>query len=82
MVEALVGCVAGAVLVSETERMVKEAGLADIRLNAKKDYLEAMTDWQDPLYVKILEHLPAGTKASDYVTSLEVSARKPLSKAK
>ena len=46
MVEALVGCVAGAVLVSDTERMAKEAGLADIRLNAKKDYMEAMTDWQ------------------------------------
>ena len=76
------GCVAGAVLVSETERMVKEAGLADIRLNAKKDYMEAMTDWQDPLYVKILEHLPPGTKASDYVTSLEVSARKPVLRVK
>jgi SAM-dependent methyltransferase len=76
MVEALVGCVAGAVLVSETERMTKEAGLVEIRLSAKKDYLEAMTDWQDPLYVKILQHLPAGTKASDYVTSLEITARK------
>ena len=31
MVEALVGCVAGAVLVSETERMAREAGLAEIR---------------------------------------------------
>ena len=82
MVEALVGCVAGAVLVSETEQMAKEAGLADIRLNAKKDYLEAMTDWQDPLYVKIIEHLPAGAKASDYVTSLEVSARKPAPQVK
>src|ERR1039457_3074147 len=82
MVEALVGCVAGAALVSETKRMAQEAGLADIRLNAKKDYMEAMTDWQDPLYVKILEHLPPGTKASDYVTSLEVSARKPASKLK
>ena len=29
-VEALVGCVAGAVLVSETERMAREAGLVDI----------------------------------------------------
>src|SRR5512135_1302685 len=29
-VEALVGCVAGAVLVSETERMAQEAGLADV----------------------------------------------------
>ena len=73
---------AGAVLVSDTERMAKEAGLADIRLNAKKDYMEAMTDWQDPLYPKILEHLPVGAKASDYVTSLEVMARKPVSRVK
>src|SRR5215469_5495928 len=35
MVEALVGCVAGAVLVSETERMVREAGLAAIGLKLK-----------------------------------------------
>ena len=82
IVEALVGCVAGAVLVSDTEQMVKKAGLADIRLNAKKDYMEAMTDWQDPLYVKILAHLPAGARASDYVTSLEVTARKPAAKAR
>src|ERR1039458_9792632 len=32
-VEALVGCVAGAVLVSDTERMGQEAGLSDIVLN-------------------------------------------------
>jgi AhpD family alkylhydroperoxidase len=79
MVEALVGCVAGAVLVSETERMAREAGLADIQLKAKKDYMEAMTDWQDPLYLKIIKHLPPGAKASDYVTSVEVSARKAAS---
>ena len=78
MVEALVGCVAGAVLVEETERMAREAGLTGIQLNAKKDYLEAMTDWKDPLYQKIIEHLPPGAKAGDYVTSLEVSARKPV----
>src|SRR5437867_59687 len=33
MVEALAGCVAGAALVSETERMARDAGLADIALN-------------------------------------------------
>jgi hypothetical protein len=49
MVEALVGCIAGAALVSETERIAQEAGLADVRLKEKKDYMEAMTDWQDPL---------------------------------
>jgi ubiquinone/menaquinone biosynthesis C-methylase UbiE len=77
MVEALVGCVAGAVLVSETERMVREAGLTDIRLNPKRDYVKAMTDWNDPLYKKIVEHLPAGSGPGDYITSLEVTAHKP-----
>ncbi len=76
MVEALVGCVAGAVLVSETERMAQEAGLTNIQLRPKRDYIEGMVDWQDPLYQKILAHLPAGAKASDYVTSLEVTATK------
>src|SRR5439155_1827026 len=32
MVEALVGCVAGAALVSDTERMVKDAGLSGVML--------------------------------------------------
>lgn len=77
MVEALVGCVAGAVLVSETERMAREAGLGNIELKAKSDYIDGMVDWQDPLYQKITAHLPAGAKPSDYITSLEIQARKP-----
>jgi arsenite methyltransferase len=77
MVEALVGCVAGAVLVSETERMAREAGLAEIRLNPKPGYVAAMMDGQDPLYQKIVKHLPAGSGPGDYITSLEVTAVKP-----
>jgi ubiquinone/menaquinone biosynthesis C-methylase UbiE len=77
MVEALVGCVAGAVLVSETERMAREAGLAETELNPKTDYVRAMTEWNDPLYQKIVEFLPAGRRPGDYITSLEVKARKP-----
>ncbi len=77
MVEALVGCVAGAVLVSETGRMAKEAGLSDIVLKVKADYIEAMLNFEDPLYKKIIELLPAGAKTSDYITSLEVRAVKP-----
>jgi SAM-dependent methyltransferase len=76
MVEALVGCLAGAVLVSETGRMVREAGLSDIVLKSNAGYVEAMDNFEDPLYRKLLEHLPAGTKPADYVTSLEVQARK------
>jgi SAM-dependent methyltransferase len=77
MVEALVGCVAGAVLVSETERMAKEAGLTDIVLNPKSGYIDGMVDWQDPLYQKVIANLPAGTKPGQYITSLEITARKP-----
>jgi SAM-dependent methyltransferase len=78
MVEALVGCVAGAVLVGETERMMKEAGFVDIELDQRSDYIDAMDGWQDPLYRKILDHLPEGAKPGDYVTSLSISARKPV----
>lgn len=76
MVEALVGCVAGAVLVSETERMATEAGLTDIVLNPKLAYIDGMSEWKDPLYQKIIAQLPSGTKVSDYITSLEVTAKK------
>ena len=76
-VQALVGCIAGAVLVSETERMAREAGLVDIRLNLRSDYLDGMADWQDPLYREILAHLPPGSKPGDFITSLEITARKP-----
>lgn len=75
-VEALVGCVAGAVLVEETRTMAAAAGLSDIVLTPKPQYIDAMTDWQDPLYRKIIESLPSGSKPSDYITSLDVSARK------
>src|SRR5207248_11653721 len=63
MVEALVGCVAGAALVSETERMIKEAGLIELVLLSRPEYVEKMVDWQDPLYQKIIAHLPAGANA-------------------
>jgi len=77
MVEALVGCVAGAVLISETERMAREAGLAEITLKSKSGYIDGMVEWQDTLYQKIIAHLPSGAKPSDYITSVEVTARKP-----
>ncbi|MBX3356625.1 MAG: arsenite methyltransferase [Phycisphaeraceae bacterium] len=75
-VEALVGCVAGAVLVEEMRQMATEAGLKDIVLTSKSHYIDAMTRWEDPLYQRIMASLPAGTKMSDFITSLDVSARK------
>ena len=76
MVEALIGCIAGAALVSDTERMAREAGFEDIVLQEKAGYIEQMADSMDPLYGKIIESLPAATKISDFITTLYISARK------
>ncbi len=76
-VEALIGCVAGAVLVEQTRRMAHAAGLVDIVLTPKSEYIEAMTNWDDPLYRKIVDQLPCGTRPSDFISSVEVTARKP-----
>ncbi len=75
-VEALVGCVSGAVLVEDTKKMAEEAGLTNITLNSKTHYIDAMTNWEDPLYKNIVAELPPGSKISDYVTSLEIIAQK------
>lgn len=76
-IQALVGCIAGAVLVEETRAMAAAAGLRDIRLTPKPEYIDAMTNWEDPLYRRIIAGLPAGSKTSDYITSLDVAAAKP-----
>ncbi|MFH1708167.1 MAG: arsenite methyltransferase [Planctomycetota bacterium] len=75
-VEALVGCVAGAVLVAETKKMVRAAGLTAAVFEAKSGYIESMAGWSDPLYRKIARKLPRGMKPADYVTSLSVRACK------
>lgn len=76
MIESLIGCVAGAVLADETRQMAEAAGLANIVMTPKAGYIDAMVDWNDPLYHRVIEALPAGSKASDYITSLDVAAVK------
>ncbi|MBI1338365.1 MAG: arsenite methyltransferase [Phycisphaera sp.] len=79
MVAALVGCVAGAVGVDAYQRMVEEAGLSDVVLTPKPDYVEALVRCDDPLYKQIAAHLPGGASVADYVTSLDVRATRPRS---
>ncbi|MHC4977098.1 MAG: arsenite methyltransferase [Planctomycetota bacterium] len=74
--EALVGCVAGADLVDDVRGAVLEAGLKDLEMVAKPQYVETMSDFEDPLYKKIAEALPAGARMSDYVVSLDITARR------
>ncbi len=76
-VEALIGCIAGAVLVDEYRRMIEEAGLVEVILKPKPEYVAALADSCDPLYQKVAARLPAGTTVADFITSLDVSARRP-----
>jgi len=76
MVAALVGCVAGAVLVNETESMLKKAGFTSIKLTPKPEYVKNMLSWNDPLYKEISKALPKNRQISDYVVSLSIEAKK------
>ena len=76
-VTALVGCVAGAVLVEDTRAMTKAAGPTNLLLTPKRNYVASMEDWKDPWYGGIVKLLPRGAKLSDYVTSLNVEAATP-----
>ncbi len=76
-IDALVGCIAGAELVETTERSMREAGLTNIVLKHKAEYIRAMHEGQDPLHAGMVDQLPEGTTAADYITSLDISARKP-----
>jgi arsenite methyltransferase len=76
MVEALVGCVAGAVLLDEYRAMVEGAGLVDVKLTPKPEYVASLAHFEDPLYRRIAEALPRGTTAADFLTSVDVTARR------
>ncbi|MBN1809720.1 MAG: arsenite methyltransferase, partial [Planctomycetes bacterium] len=73
---ALVGCIAGAVLVDETREMIRAAGLVDVEFTAKPEYIDGMSKWSDAFYDGIAGSLPADTKLSDFVTSLDIRASK------
>lgn len=75
-VEALVGCIAGAPILADLQAMVQEAGLVDRAFADKGQAVEAMLPENDPLIDHLLGLLPSGTKPSDYITSMIISARK------
>ena len=75
-IESLIGCIAGAALVEEIRTDAAAAGLSDITLTHKPEYIAAMTHWQDPLYLSIIQSLPPGTAPADFITSLDVVAFK------
>jgi SAM-dependent methyltransferase len=49
-IEALVGCIAGAVPIDDVDHMMRAAGLVDLRLTPKPEYVRALEQFEDPLY--------------------------------
>jgi len=76
MVEALVGCITGAVPIDDTKGMMQEAGLIEIRVAPVPGYFKALEEVQDPLYQRIVPMLPTGSTMGDFVTSVGITARK------
>jgi SAM-dependent methyltransferase len=76
MVDALVGCVAGAILIDETKTILEQSGFSSIVLTPKDEYVRSMQSWNDPLYEEIAKALPQGDELADYVVSVNVEARK------
>lgn len=76
MVDALIGCVSGAALLADVERMAREAGLKDVRITPKPEYVAALSGFKDPLYAKIAEALPPGMTVADFVTSVDIEGTK------
>jgi SAM-dependent methyltransferase len=76
-IEALVGCVAGAVLAEEVVDQARAAGLVAVRIEPQPNYIAAMEHAGDPLHARIAAALPAGARIGDHVASAEILARKP-----
>ena len=74
---AMVSCVAGAVLVDETVKMAKQAGLSNIQTEEKAYSIDVMAECNDQLYRQVKEFLPEGSKLSDYIVSVNITAFKP-----
>jgi arsenite methyltransferase len=77
-VSALVGCIAGAVLLDETKKMIEAAGLAETKISIKKYNMDIMDNCNDSLYQAVRKHLPQGKKLSHYVVSADITTHKKL----
>lgn len=75
-IEALIGCVSGAELVSDTEAHVAAVGLELVALECHSTYVDSLVGANDPLYAKLQAALPVGRRIAEYVTSYALTARR------
>ncbi len=75
-IEAYVGCVAGAILVDEYEKMISAAGLRDVRVSVKGSSACIDPDTKDPMGRAILESLGENESLEAYVASVHAEGWK------
>lgn len=74
-VEALVGCVAGAMLLEETRAILTQCGFSQIETRVKPGYVASLRE--TPLYREIEAALPEGATLPEFIASVEIVAAKP-----
>lgn len=77
---ALVGCVAGALLVDDLRGIILANGLADLALEEKPGYVEAMEAGKDHIVENAKRLLAPGESFGDYIASMNITATKPLAR--
>jgi SAM-dependent methyltransferase len=75
-VQAYVGCVAGAILIKEYQKIVRGAGLKDVQVTIKGTSACIRLDTKDPLGGAILDSLEENESLDDYVASVYVQGHK------
>jgi len=75
--ESWAGCVAGASLIDDLRAHMTSAGLEQIELTPKPEYVAALTGADDPLYERVAATLPRGRTIGEYITSVDIVAAKP-----
>ena len=78
-INAYVGCIAGASLLDDLRAMMRDAGLVKLELTPKPAYVETLSAGDDPLYRQVRALLPEGGSPADYVTSMDIAAKRPVS---
>ncbi|QQE11456.1 arsenite methyltransferase [Planctomycetota bacterium] len=79
LAEAMVGCIAGAVLMDDYRNMMQQACLTNITINPKPAYIDTMAKLKAPVYDKVNDALPEGETPADYITSADIIATKAKS---
>lgn len=71
-------CLGGAALMEQATAWLKECGFTNVELIQKVDNVKAILNSEDQLYKDIKAQLPENARLTDYITSLEIKATKPV----